>query len=319
MERFEGTVVHPQFWPEDLDYDGKQVVVIGSGATAVTLVPAMAERAAHVTMLQRSPSYVVSMPAANPIANFLRRVLPERFAGPVLRWMNALFTQGTYELSHRRPALVKKMMRKGIERELPAGYDIDTHFTPTYNPWDQRVCLVPDGDLFAAIRHGAASVVTDHIETFTEPRHPAEVRRRARRRPRRHRHRARGAVPGRDRGVRRRRGGRPHEAHDLQGHDARGRPQPGVRHRLHERVVDAEGRPDQRLRGAPAEPPARHRAPPVHPGQPLGSRRTRRRSSRCRRATSPEPSTDCRSRGTPSRGRSTRATWPTTGPCGSAA
>jgi monooxygenase len=168
IERFEGTIVHPQFWPEDLDYGGKRVVVIGSGATAVTLIPAMAERAEHVTMLQRSPSYIVSMPAANPIANFLRRVLPERISGPVLRWMNALFTQGTYQLSHRRPELVKRLMRKGVERELPAGYDIDTHFTPTYNPWDQRVCLVPDGDLFRAIRHGAASVVTDHIDTFTE-------------------------------------------------------------------------------------------------------------------------------------------------------
>jgi cation diffusion facilitator CzcD-associated flavoprotein CzcO len=168
IERFEGTVVHPQFWPEDLDDTGKRVIVIGSGATAVTLVPAMAERAGHVTMLQRSPTYVVSMPATNAVANRLRRVLPRRIAGTVVRWMNALFTQGTYQVSRRWPSLMKKVMRKGVERELPAGYDIDTHFTPTYNPWDQRVCLVPDGDLFAAICAGTASVVTDHIEGFTE-------------------------------------------------------------------------------------------------------------------------------------------------------
>jgi cation diffusion facilitator CzcD-associated flavoprotein CzcO len=168
MDRFEGPIVHPQFWPEDLDYSGQRVVVIGSGATAVTLVPAMTDRAAHVTMLQRSPSYIVSMPGTNPAANFLRRHLPQRIAGSILRWTNALFTQGTFWLSHRWPDAVKRVMRKGVESQLPAGYDIDTHFTPTYNPWDQRVCLVPDGDLFAAIRHGDASVVTDHIETFTE-------------------------------------------------------------------------------------------------------------------------------------------------------
>jgi monooxygenase len=166
-DRFRGQIVHPQHWPEDLDYAGKRVVVIGSGATAVTLVPAMAERAAHVTMLQRSPTYVVSLPARDPVADFLRRLLPAKVAYPVVRWKNVLVTTLFYKLSRRAPGLVKKLIRKGVERRLPPGYDVDTHFTPTYNPWDQRVCLVPDGDLFEAVSKGRASIVTDRIETFT--------------------------------------------------------------------------------------------------------------------------------------------------------
>ncbi|MEO7430346.1 MAG: NAD(P)/FAD-dependent oxidoreductase [Acidimicrobiales bacterium] len=168
MDRFDGPIVHPQAWPEDLDYAGKRVVVIGSGATAVTLIPSLARRAAHVTMLQRSPTYIASVPAKNPAAELLRKVLPERYAGNVIRWVLALGTQATYALSKRRPELVKRFLRKGIERELPAGYDIDTHFTPSYNPWDQRLCVVPDGDLFKAITAGTASVVTDRIDSFTE-------------------------------------------------------------------------------------------------------------------------------------------------------
>jgi monooxygenase len=164
---FTGQVIHPQHWPEDLDYAGKRVVVIGSGATAVTLVPSMARDAAHVTMLQRSPTYVVSVPERSPIAKGLRRILPERLAGTATRWILALGTQGSYFLSKRRPDLVKKALRKGLERELPPGYDIDTHFTPKYDPWDQRLCAVPDGDLFKAIADGSASIVTGHIETFT--------------------------------------------------------------------------------------------------------------------------------------------------------
>ncbi|HKY13795.1 MAG TPA: NAD(P)/FAD-dependent oxidoreductase [Microthrixaceae bacterium] len=167
-DRFDGTIVHPQHWPEDLDVTGRRVVVIGSGATAVTLIPALAKTAAHVTMLQRSPTYIVSMPEENAIANFLRRRLPARVSGPANKWMNALATQGMYQLSRRRPELVKRMLRKGVERRLPPGYDVATHFTPRYDPWDQRMCLVPDGDLFKAIRSGAASVVTDRIVTFTE-------------------------------------------------------------------------------------------------------------------------------------------------------
>jgi monooxygenase len=168
VERFAGPVVHPQHWPAELDYDGKRVVVIGSGATAVTLVPAMAERAAHVTMLQRSPSYIASLPAEDPIARGLRRFLPRRAVYAIVRWKNVLIQSAIYQLSRRRPDAVKRLIRRGVERALPPGYDIDTHFTPSYNPWDQRMCLVPDGDLFRAISAGEASVVTDRIETFTE-------------------------------------------------------------------------------------------------------------------------------------------------------
>jgi monooxygenase len=168
IERFAGRIVHPQKWTDDVDYAGKRVVVIGSGATAVTLVPAMAESAEHVTMLQRSPSYIVSLPAEDPIAMALRRLLPVRVAYHIMRWKNVLLTTLSFQLSRRRPRLMKALIRKGIERELPHGYEIDTHFNPPYNPWDQRMCLVPNGDLFKAIRDGHASVVTDRIETFTE-------------------------------------------------------------------------------------------------------------------------------------------------------
>jgi cation diffusion facilitator CzcD-associated flavoprotein CzcO len=167
-ERFQGQIVHPQHWPEDLDYAGKRVIVIGSGATAVTLVPAMAQTAEHVTMLQRSPSYVISLPAHDPIADAARRVLPRKLAYAVVRWKNVLMASGFYQLCRRRPELAKKMLRRATERQLPEGFEVDTHFRPTYNPWDQRLCIVPDGDLFHALRKGSASVVTDRIETFTE-------------------------------------------------------------------------------------------------------------------------------------------------------
>jgi monooxygenase len=167
-ERFRGEIVHPQLWSDDVDYDGKRVVVIGSGATAVTLVPAMAERAAHVTMLQRSPSYVVSLPGRDPIAHFLRKFLPARVVYPVVRWKNVLITMLSYQLSRRRPRMMKAILRRAAERELPPGYPLDPNFRPSYNPWDQRLCVVPDGDLFKAICSERASVVTDRIETFTE-------------------------------------------------------------------------------------------------------------------------------------------------------
>jgi len=167
-ERFTGRIVHPQQWPEAIDYAGKRVVVIGSGATAVTLVPAMAERAAHVTMLQRSPSYVVSLPGQDPLAAALRRLLPAGLVYPIVRWKNVLMTMLVFQLSRRRPQAMKALIRRALEKRLPAGYDIDTHFKPRYNPWDQRMCLVPDGDLFEAISAGRASVVTDRIDTFTE-------------------------------------------------------------------------------------------------------------------------------------------------------
>ena len=167
-DRFTGEIVHPQHWPEDLDYDGKRVVVIGSGATAVTLIPAMADRAEHITMLQRSPSYVLSIPGRDPLAIFLRRVLPARIAHPIMRWRNAAIALLIFTLSRRAPRLMKGLLRKGIEAQLPEGYDVDPHFKPRYQPWDQRLCIVPDGDLFQTISRGDASVVTDRIETFTE-------------------------------------------------------------------------------------------------------------------------------------------------------
>jgi monooxygenase len=167
VERFGGQIIHPQKWPEDLDYAGKQVVVIGSGATAVTLVPALAGRAAHVTMLQRSPSYVVSRPTQDKLANWLRRRLPVRAAYALTRWKNVLFGMFFYKLARSRPDVFKRMLAKGVRNQLGEEYDIK-HFTPQYNPWDQRLCLVPDSDLFTAIRGGRASVVTDHIDTFTE-------------------------------------------------------------------------------------------------------------------------------------------------------
>ena len=164
--RFAGRIVHPQAWPEDLDYAGKRVVVIGSGATAVTLVPEMARTAAHVTMLQRSPTYVVSRPAEDAFANRLRKWLPAKLAYDIVRWRNVMGQLYFFNFTRKRPALVKSQLIGMVREQLGPDYDVDTHFTPRYNPWDQRLCLVPDADLFDAIRTGAASVVTDHIEAF---------------------------------------------------------------------------------------------------------------------------------------------------------
>ncbi len=168
IERFGGEVVHPQFWTDDIDHSGKRIVVIGSGATAITVIPALAERAAHVTMLQRSPSYIISLPAVDPFARVLGRVLPTRFAYPLVRWKNVLLALTLYGFSRRRPAEARRLIRKLNERRLPAGYDIDAHFKPSYDPWDQRMCIVPDNDFFDAIGAGRVSVVTDRIKTFTE-------------------------------------------------------------------------------------------------------------------------------------------------------
>lgn len=167
-ERFGGQFVHPQKWPEALDYAGKRVVVIGSGATAVTLVPEMAKRAAHVTMLQRSPTYIVAMPAKDAFANFLRGILPVHAAFAAARWKNVLVGMAFYQFARRAPNAMRKLVQRGARSALGDSYDVKTHFSPTYNPWDQRLCLVPDGDLFKAIRAGTASIATDHIETFTE-------------------------------------------------------------------------------------------------------------------------------------------------------
>jgi len=167
-ERFKGEIVHPQKWPEDLDYSGKKVVVIGSGATAVTLVPEMAKTAGHVTMLQRSPTYVVSRPAEDAAANWLRAKLPAKLAYGITRWRNVLFGMLFYNLARKKPEKTKERIIGMVREHLGPDYDVATHFTPRYNPWDQRLCLVPDADLFDAIKAGAASVVTDNIETFTE-------------------------------------------------------------------------------------------------------------------------------------------------------
>ncbi|RHW24904.1 NAD(P)/FAD-dependent oxidoreductase [Nocardioides immobilis] len=166
-EQFGGQIVHPQDWPEDLDYAGKKVVVIGSGATAVTLIPSMAEEAGHVTMLQRSPSYVFSIPARDDISKVLRRVLPDRQVYAFARWRNIAIQRGMYVASRRFPRTMRSFLLGHVKRRVGPAVDM-SHFTPTYMPWDERLCAVPDADLFKALRSGAASVVTDHIETFTE-------------------------------------------------------------------------------------------------------------------------------------------------------
>ena len=166
-ESFAGQIVHPQFWPEDLDYSGKRVVVIGSGATAVTLVPTMAQTAEHVTMLQRSPTYIVARPGEDGVANWLRGKLPAKAAYGITRWKNVLMGMFFFRLARKRPAKVKERMIGMVRDHLGPDYDVATHFTPRYNPWDQRVCLVPDGDLFTAINAGKASIVTDTIARIT--------------------------------------------------------------------------------------------------------------------------------------------------------
>ncbi|MEZ4867826.1 MAG: NAD(P)/FAD-dependent oxidoreductase [Caldilineaceae bacterium] len=168
VERFAGRIVHPQQWPADLDYQGKRVVVIGSGATAVTLVPAMATTAAHVTMLQRSPTYVVALPSQDAFADRIRQALPEQLAHHLVRWRNVLLGIYFYTLMRRKPEAAKRSILQGVRKELGPDYDVDTHFSPHYNPWDQRLCVAPDGDLFRVIQAGKAAVVTDQIERFTE-------------------------------------------------------------------------------------------------------------------------------------------------------
>jgi len=166
-EDFEGPFFHPQFWPEDLDYAGKRIIVIGSGATAMTVVPAIAEAAEHVTMLQRSPTYVVSRPDTDAIANFLRKILPARVAYALTRYKNIQFQRRGYEQTRIHPDRVRNLLLKQIRKHLPEAY-VDEHFTPTYNPWDQRLCLIPNDDLFEMINKGKASVVTNHIDRITK-------------------------------------------------------------------------------------------------------------------------------------------------------
>ncbi|MBI2783670.1 MAG: NAD(P)/FAD-dependent oxidoreductase [Gammaproteobacteria bacterium] len=167
IDRFPGQVIHPQHWPDDIDYRNKKVVVIGSGATAVTLVPELAKTAAHVTMLQRSPTYMLSRPSEDALANRLRRILPAKLAYGLIRWRNVLLTMFVFSRSKKSPERMKRYLINQVRKRLGPDYDVETHFTPPYGPWDQRLCLVPDDDFFDAIKRGTASIVTDHIDTFT--------------------------------------------------------------------------------------------------------------------------------------------------------
>jgi monooxygenase len=167
IDTFAGQVVHPQHWPQDFDSSGKRVVVIGSGATAFTLVPSLAVHAEHVTMLQRSPTFVVSIPSVNKTANRLRRVLPEKAAYWIVRWMNVFISALSFSASRRWPKQTKKWLIDMVRKQLPPGFDVERHFTPSYNPWDQRICAVPDSDFFRAIKSGSVSIKTDHIDSFT--------------------------------------------------------------------------------------------------------------------------------------------------------
>lgn len=168
IEQFKGQVVHPQQWPEDLNYTDKNVVVIGSGATAVTLIPAMADKARHITMLQRTPTYIMSLPAKDPIANWLKKYLPSKMAYKLVRRKNILLQRLFWLYCQKYPNHAKAYIRKHIAKRLPPDFDLDKHFTPPYNPWDQRLCAVPNGDLFKTLRSGKASIATDHIAQFDE-------------------------------------------------------------------------------------------------------------------------------------------------------
>ena len=168
IDNFKGQVIHAQHWPEQLDYQGKHVVVIGSGATAVTLVPAMSQDTASLVMLQRTPTYIASVPKEQPLAETLRKWLPDSWVFRLIRWKQVLFQLYLYQLSRRNPQRLRKYLLGLVRKEMGPDYDVDTHFTPDYNPWDQRLCGVPDGDLFAAIRDNRAEVVTDHIDQFNK-------------------------------------------------------------------------------------------------------------------------------------------------------
>ena len=247
VEKFRGRLVHPQHWPQDLDYTGKRVVVIGSGATAITIIPAMAETAAQVTMLQRSPSYIVSRPSQDAFALWLRRRLPIKLAYAIARWRNALYGLYLYNRCRRQPELIKRWIVGQVRQQLGPGYDVKTHFTPRYNPWDQRMCLAPDADFFHAIKGGKADVVTDEIEAFTE----TGVRLRSGR-----------ELPadiivtatglklqmlGGIKDRRRRKAGQLRRTDEFQGRHVQRRAQPRQRLRLYQRLVDAQERPDLRL------------------------------------------------------------------------
>jgi len=168
MDTYEGEVIHPQLWPQDIDYRNKNVVVIGSGATAVTLIPELAKKASHVTMLQRSPTYIVSAPDEDKISNWMNSILPSKLAYSISRWRKILFQRFSFAIARKYPNTMKGIIVKGVKKHLGKDYDVEKNFTPNYNPWDQRMCLVPNGDLFESINAGTATVVTDHIASFTK-------------------------------------------------------------------------------------------------------------------------------------------------------
>jgi monooxygenase len=273
LERFSGTVVHPQHWPPALDCHGQRVVVVGSGATAVTLVPALAESAAHVTMLQRSPSYYFSVPSRDGLTQALLHLLPRRRAFAFARWRNRVLALGLYAAARRWPQAMRRFLLAGVRRQLRGATDM-RHFTPAYEPWDQRLCIVPDADLFVAIRDGKASVDRRNrwfrraqcavaLGSQAEGRHPG------------HRHRPADSALRRYAHHDRRPALSAAAALDLQGRIARGAAQLRLDRRLHERVVDIEGRPGVRL-PVPADPASRR----ARPGR---GRRTRRRRLHARR------------------------------------
>ena len=256
-EAFRGDFIHPQFWPEAFDARDKRIVVIGSGATAMTLVPELAKSAAEVVMLQRSPTYVISRPARDRLANLLRRLLPETWAYALTRWKNTRMQQWLYHRSRKTPAQLKKYLIGQVRKAVGDKVDVDRHFTPSYNPWDQRLCLVPDGDLFEALRSGHARVVTDRNSASQR----ARCRTRVGRLPGSGRHRLgyRAGSGGDGRGGiqcrRRARGFRPHL--DLQGHYVQRCAEYGVCVRLHQRFMDAARGPDCRVVLSAAQPHAR--------------------------------------------------------------
>ena len=288
QERFRGTIIHPQKWPEDLDYAGKQVVVIGSGATAMTLVPAMARDVAHIVMLQRSPTYVVSRPDKDVIANTLRAVLPERWAYAITRWKNVALQQFLYRRTRTHPEQVKQKLLDLVRKELGPDYDVETHFTPRYNPWDQRLCLVPNSDLFAAdpLRQGIDRHRPDRA--LHRDGHRARVRPAARGRHHRHRDRPQPRRARRDAVLGRRRAGRFRADLDLQGHDVLRRAEPGLHLRLHQRLVDAARRPHLRVRLPAAQPHGRERHAP---GDAAPARRATATCRRARGSTASRPAT----------------------------
>ena len=251
-ESFAGRIVHPQQWTDDIEVAGKRIVVIGSGATAVTLVPALAKSAARVTMLQRSPTWMLSRPSEDRLARGLRRLLPLGIANAAMRWQRVLLGMYFFALCRNRPARAKRLLLGGVRAWMGREHALEPDFTPRYDPWRQRLCLVPDGDLFRALRGGRAAIATGEIERLDAGRCPPRRRRVARRRPDRHRHRADAGGLRRRRDQRRRPAGRLAGDAQLQGGDVQRRAQPGLGVRLQQRLVDPEVGPDLGVRLPPA-------------------------------------------------------------------